>query len=188
MRKTLIIGTVIFSLVYMVLLVQSVSFAQLVPHPINEQSGLTILDAKCAETTATSVSGMSCRIRNDSSKEVAAFTVLWIVTTASGKTFNVSTMEDKSLVKSLKRFAPGEITKCESSGAVTSGPGDSLAKVEAVVDYILFSDGSTSGRNKTNTEARIRNRQLTGDYLRGQFLKIYQEKGLDALLVELENK
>jgi hypothetical protein len=188
MKKALTIGAVILSVVCCIFLIQPANFAQIVPQPLNEQSGLSILDAKCGVATATKVSSMSCRIRNESVKEVAAFAVFWTITTVSGKTAALSTIEDMSLVRSLKKIAPGEIIETEPSGEVTGKIEDPITKIGVVVDFVLFSDGSTFSRNNSKLGSQIINRQVTANYLRRQLLKIYNEKGLDALLVELSNQ
>lgn len=75
--------------------------------------------------------------------------------------------------------------ECEASGSITAGPQDSIAKVIASVDYVLFNDGSTSGKNQAGSSSMINNRQMTAQYMRRQLLKIYNEKGVEELLREL---
>jgi hypothetical protein len=185
MKKVQMTLYVVFSLV-LLLLVRSVHFAQIVPRWVNEQNSLTILDAKCVGTS-TSLSGLSCRVRNDSSKDIVAFTVLWTITSASGTTSRSSMMEDKSLVKSLKRISPGDAEDCVSEGSVSTPPVDPITNVDVGIDYILFADGSTSGKDQTHSGSMIWNRQLAANSLRTLLLKIYQEKGLEALLEELKH-
>lgn len=185
MKKVSITLTVVLSLA-LFLLVCTVQLAQVVPSWSNEQNSLTILDVKC-ESTPSSVSNLSCKIRNDSSKEISAFTVLWITTTASGKSGRSYMMEDRSLLKSTKKISPGEVVDCESTGSETFTSGESVARVDVGIDYILFADGSTAGKDQTNSGSLMRNRQLTTNSLRTQLLRIYQEKGLEALLEELKH-
>jgi len=187
MNKKLILGTILSLAACIVVFVKTSSLAQLIPQPTNEEGSLTILEAKCGEATATKVANMSCRIKNDSSKEVAAFTVLWTITSASDKPYKVSTTEDKSLVKSLKRLAPGDVVDCEAIGSVTTPAGDPFTKVEVSIDIVLFSDGSTTGKNLTNSLLQIQTRQNIGRYLRSQLLKIYRDQGVEALMRELSD-
>jgi hypothetical protein len=172
----LVLGTVLFG---------AHQFELPVPVVTEDQTGLTIMEPECLGSAAEVE--LSCTIRNDSMKEVAAFTVLWTVTTKTGKGFSLSTMEDSSLSKSLEKFGPGEIRECSSTGGGVAAEDDGLAKVEVVVDYVLFSDGTAVGRNKTNSASQIRSRQLGANALRSYLRVVYRRGGLDALLRELND-
>jgi hypothetical protein len=150
-----------------------------------DQTGLTITNPQYLGTPSE-VSDLSCSVSNDSTKEVSAFTVLWVVTTDSGKVLTASTMEDNSLVASSKKFSPGETRECSTTGGIITAPrGDKIQKVEASVDYVLFGDRTTKGMDKTRSALQIRNRQLGANYLRSHLREIYRKKGVDDLLREL---
>jgi hypothetical protein len=174
----------LFLILVFIISFNAIQYAQFVPDILNETNSLTIVNAS-VDNSGTKVSNIRCKIRNDSSKQVLAFAVLWTVTTTLGKSPTISTIEDRSLISSLKKMDPGDVVECEASGSITAGSQDSIAKVIASVDYVLFSDGSTSGKNQAGSSSMINNRQMTARYMRRQLLKIYNEKGVEELLREL---
>lgn len=162
--------------------------AQLVPEIRNDGTGLVVSDFT-GDITPAKVSGIRFTIKNDSGKEIAAYVIAWNTITRTGKMGGSSMyIEDKSLLRSSNKMGIGATEECEGMGSVTAAPNDSFEKLEVWVDYILFTDGASTGPNKMRMASDITNRRQGAKMLRSYLQRTYQQKGIDSLLEELNAK
>jgi hypothetical protein len=160
----------------------------LVPEIKNDGTGLVVSDFT-GDISPEKVSGIQFTIKNDSGKEIAAYVIAWNTITHTGKMGGSSMyIEDKSLLRSSNKMGIGATEACEVMGSVTASPNDSFERLEVWVDYILFTDGTSTGPNKTRMAADITNRRQGAKMLRSYLQQTYQQKGIDSLLEELNAK
>jgi hypothetical protein len=162
------------------------AFAQLVPSISNPNpNGVVVTAARC-NGSPTSVSGLSCTIKNNASKDVVAYVVLWTLTTESGQTYTNSTVVDGSLVSDSQKLQPGQIEESPSTGFASPPAGDPIVKIGVEIDYVMYADGTAQGANKTRAAQPMKDRLLGAKITRSYLRRIYQQQGLDALLRELD--
>jgi hypothetical protein len=165
---------------------RSLQFAQIGSVVNNEGLGLTILGA-WSEGTPERVGELHCKVQVGS-KEISAFAILWQLTSRSGKESKTCVLEDRSLLRSGQKYQAGEIIEISSGdGDVTIATGDPIVKIDVTVDYVLFSDRSSIGKDQMGSNDKIRNRQLAAASVRRQLSNLLKEKGLSALLQELSD-
>ena len=160
---------------------------QLVPENKNDATGL-VISGFTGDITPAKVSGIRFTIKNNSGKEIAAYVIAWNTISRTGDTGSSMYMEDKSLLRSSNKMGIGAIEECEDMGSVTAAPNNSFEKLEVWVDYILFTDGTSTGPNKMRMGADIKNRRQGAKMLRSYLQRTYQQKGIDSLLEELNAK
>ncbi len=161
-----------------------VLFAQLPQIRSEDSYGLTI-SSPSGDLSPDSVSDLRCTLTNNSSKVVGRFVVLWTLTMASGAQSTVTMVEDKLLIKSAPKLEPGQSVECESSGSTTAGAGNPIAKVEVGIDYVEFVDGSKAGKDTQRMSQLLRYRDQGANDIRSYLRGFYKQKGIDALLQEL---
>jgi hypothetical protein len=132
------------------------------------------------------VSGLRCQLRNGTSQEVVAYAVVWKITDASGVARTAVMGHDTVVIAANKRIQPGEVFEPKASGGLATTLDKPFVKVEVMLDYVEYGDGSSWGPNKTEMAEAVRNKRQAAKFLRSHLLKLHDEKGLDAALRELK--
>jgi len=146
--------------------------------------GLEILSAEGAKVSPTEISGLKCTVRNSGHKPVEAFVVVWHVTRGSGAVQIFNHIWDNSLAKGMPKLLPGDSVTV-TSGKYRSTPENPFRGVTAQVDYVRYTDGTSTGPNAAKLALMLDDRRMAAGWLRSYLLKVYNERGLEALLEEL---
>jgi hypothetical protein len=165
------------------------SVAQAVPVIVKDTIyGVTISAPRAATLSPELISDFTCTLTNHTSKPVVSYVVLWTYWRASGDKSTSVAMVDASPIKSSAILYPNQSIETDSNASSSSPSANPFVKVEVGIDYLLFSDGLQVGKDTMKMGQQISYGKRTANSLRNQLLHLYQEKGLDALLQELETK
>jgi hypothetical protein len=184
-RNPIVLGVVLLTLFG----ASSNSLAQSVPVIfVNDEGfGVTISSPRAAKLSPELISDLGCTLTNRTSKPIVSYVVLWTLWTASGGHSNETITADAPPIKSRVIIQPGQSaeTDHEIESSATAPTANQFVRVEVSIDFVLFGDGSKAGRDIMKVGEQITYGKLTANSFRGQLLQLYQEKGLDALLQEL---
>lgn len=146
-----------------------------------------IIEARC-EATPKRLESYSCRVRNNSGKEITALALIWAITWSDGHSEhseNQYRFTDWVFNGELAGLAPGNEASSESSGPLWVEGNEFIKSIRVSVDYVEFADKSSLGSDHSGASRRFALTRLGAKAYREWLLGIYQERGSKGVMEEL---
>jgi hypothetical protein len=160
-----------------VLLFAASAFSQ-IPTTVENTTGLSVVNAT---TTFNGKEGVTtATVRNDSAKPIRYFAIVVNIDTGQKGIQPLISLCEPSL-STTKDIMPGE----SRNWPVELASDVAVANVTWTVDFVKFADGSFEGPRKSDGARLVFVDSTAKTSLKMALARLYREKGLNALLLEI---
>jgi len=168
--------------------------------PENGNPPVEILEASAASTTSNEVQGFICSLKNNTSKNIIAYSLtVTTVTEQDGKESSPTELylvdrfvqEDIQEIRSLRPIPPGGQSTVESSGPTSFSSNTLVKRLELSVDYVEFDDKTTMGPDtNSHSSQRIKLVRDGATKYKEWIVQMYRRNGrsVDVIVPYLQRK
>lgn len=166
------------------------SLQPIVVNPIASKDSVPlveIIEATC-KTTPKRLEGCSCRVRNNSDREITALALVWTVTWSNGHSEHSDSFYesmDALIVEGLRPLAPGKAISFHSSRSTWVQGDESIKSVQVSIDYVEFADKSIIGPDISGHSRRITLTRQGAVSYKESLVRVYKEYGVEACIEKL---